>query len=233
MYRPQGNEKLSIKRHSVSSFFHSFHKCSSSMYYILSIAHSTGERAANSMKKNASPRETHISNQCSNCLYTAYYVSDPLVHATKSIPGPKVACMLWGGHSTLRIIYPAEGQCRSPEHSDKPSSEGHFLGCSVIPGATILHSLLTLSTSHNRFWKLLLSIWLHTPGFPQEGCMIKWHSIFSAGWCQAQQHHHTEWAPQQLEGEQFWASEEWGCRGRRGEGKAAPFHSARELLWVP
>lgn len=29
--------------------------------------------------------------------------------------------------------------------------------------------------------------------------MMKWHSIFPAGSCQAQ-HHHTEWAPQWLEG---------------------------------
>lgn len=34
-------------------------------------------------------------------------------------------------------------------------------------------------------------------------------------------------------GEPFWAREEWGCGGWRGEGKVAPFHSACELLWVP
>lgn len=141
----------------------------------------------------------------------------------------KVACIFGGGHSTLRIIYPAEGWYRSPEHSEG----GCFLEYGVVPGTTILYSPLTLSTSHNGFWELLLSIWLHTPCFPQESCMIKWHSIFSAGWCQAQRHHHTEWAPRRLEGEQFPAREEWGCRGGRREGKAAPFHSARELLWVP
>lgn len=101
--------------------------------------------------------------------------------------------------------------------------EGQFLGYGVVPGATILYSLLTLSSSHNGFWKLFLSIWLHTPRFPQEGCMIKWHSIFSAGWCQAQRHHHAQWAPRRPEWEQFWASEEWGGRGGEERGRRLLF----------
>lgn len=101
--------------------------------------------------------------------------------------------LFWGRHSSLPTVYPAKVSAEA-----QSTWASCFSGYGVAPRATTIY-LLTLSASHNRFWELLLSLWLHTPCFPQEGCMMKWHSIFSAGSCQAQ-HHHTEGAPQWLEG---------------------------------
>lgn len=246
MYKPQGKWEP-VYQTSICKFILLFLSTNAyrahPMYRALPTA--LGDKAVNQVARNASSCETHTLGSASsrqqlfieNLLCVRYIGTHDRIYSYTEFPlqkkagdvSMKVTCLLGGGCPTLQMMCSSEQQLRVPGQAS--SSRGHFWG-QGYPGANVL-SPLTLSASHNGFWEPLLSLWLHTPCLPREGYMMKWRSIFSPRWCQAPRHHDTEWAPQWLEGEQFWVHEEWGGRHGRGEGKAAPFHSARELLWVP
>lgn len=97
----------------------------------------------------------------------------------------KVACIESEQPSLPNNLF-CEGQCRS-----QSTWTSRFSGCGIAPRATTLSASSTLSASHRGFWAPPCLSDYTLPSSPQEGCTpVKWHSIFSAGSCQAQ-HHHT------------------------------------------